>query len=323
MDRKAFESIGLGKRSSQTIAASTVGMLDRMFGTDEQASAQLNSGDESERRQGALSRLGRNRFIMRTFNLQNEAQAAEVNQLLKTLGDPKTSERERQKAQKELSSIQEGSTELGNLKKINESTAGSLDVLQNLRQTTEELLGSRIAPAMETAQNALLRIDQMIAKILGVFGMTTPAEDLENAISGKDVLNSTQIANMTPEQRQAALAQLNSQKSALDSKIDAARRSGRGVDGYAATALERQRSNVSANIKGLTEASMSPSQIAEAVNAALSKTSSPMSSSKESGDGMNQMIDLLKRNTEHAEKTARGVRGFGTLPASSSKTMGN
>lgn len=317
VDRQAFEAIGLGQRSSQTIAASTLNMLDRMFGSEGQASEMMNSGNASTRQAGALNRLSRNRFVMRTFGLQNEAQAAEVNQILKTLADPKSSEKQREKARQELANIQEGNTELGNLKRINESTAGSLDVLRNLRQTTEDILGSRIAPSIETAQRALLRIDQMISKLMGAMGFSTPQEAMQSAISGDSAINKQTLDLMSPDERSKAIAKMQELNAADQAKVDYGRKRGLFTGD-----IEERMDLRTKNMTEMQGASMTPGQVEDAVNRAISGRNSS-SGGEKLAPILKEILDPLKKTASSSERTARYSRGFGTLPATGSKTMGN
>lgn len=331
-DRRAFEAIGLGKRSGQTVAASTLGMLDQMFGSDKEINALLGSQNQGQRQAGALNRLSRNRFIMRTFGLQNETEAAEVNKLLQILADPKTTERKREQAKQQMAKIQEGSTELGNLKRINESTAGSLDVLKNLRDIEEDVIGGRIAPAIESAQRALLRIDQMISKLLGFFGFDTAQEDLEEAIGGSEKLTSQMIEGMSPAEKEAALTRMESARNSLEAKR-AALAGDSTMPGrdkfFQLSQLDQRIATQKANIKSLGGSLAGPTPMTEAQMSNLIENLKNPGASSKAPTKEKELVEWIKRQVEvmqdvakSSKDTAKHTRGMGGLPAATAKTVG-
>lgn len=190
-DAGAFQAMGIGGKTMQRVASATVGMLDQMFGSESEIKKQLN--DPETRQAAAQRQMSRQRLIMRTFGLTDEGQAAEVNQLLREAANPETSGKRQANIQKRLKDVKEGNTELGNLKAINKSSAGMLDVLKNKRISIEDAIGEQMAPVMVTMRDTLLSIDKMILDILmGIAkiipGMETPQSRYEQALEGDKVI---------------------------------------------------------------------------------------------------------------------------------------
>lgn len=187
-DRQAFEQTGIGGRTGQRVAQSTLGMLDQMFGSDEDIQSGLRSGDQGTRQAAAARRMQRLNFMRQQFGVQNEAQAAEINELLKKMADPQVMGKERAEVQKRMNEIQAGNTELGNLQKINESTAGSLDVLKNIHSSIKDELGAQMVPLFARLEQVMIKIDQALSGLLKFFGVDTPQDAVKDAVSGSDVL---------------------------------------------------------------------------------------------------------------------------------------
>lgn len=195
-DRKAFEELGIGGRTGQRVAQSTMGILDTMFGSDQQIN-DLMKGDKQQKQAGATRRLQRMNFIMNTFGLENEVQASEVNTMLRQMADPKTSVKKRQEIEKQIKDMQAGNTELGNLKLITKSTEGTWDAIKNQHQTIKDVLGGQVAPAMMSIDKTMMKLDAMLSAMLDFFGIETEGQKMEEAASGKDVLDQTTFDQLT------------------------------------------------------------------------------------------------------------------------------
>lgn len=198
-DEGAFKAMGIGDKTMQRVAKATVGMLDQMFGNEEDIQAQLK--DPKTRQAAAQRQMSRQRLIMRTFGLQDEGQAAEVNQLLREAAKPETSGKRQAEIQKRLKDVKEGNTPLGNLKSINKSNAGMLDILKNKKITVEDAMGAAMAPVMISMRDSLLSIDKMILDILNglakiIPGMDTPQSRLEESFEGDRVLDDEAAKNL-------------------------------------------------------------------------------------------------------------------------------
>ena len=187
-DRAAFGEMGIGGRTGQKVAASTINKLDQMFGTDSDIDKLLN-GSDSEQQAGATRRLQRNNFIMNTFGLDNEVQGAEVNKMLKEMADPDTSKKRQKELKDKIKNMSDGNSELGNLKLINKSTAGSWDVLKNLHRSIQDELGGKVAPALMSIDKTLMKIDMALSAMLNFLGIETPQEKLAKALSGEGTLS--------------------------------------------------------------------------------------------------------------------------------------
>lgn len=196
-DRSAFSELGIGGRTGQRVAASTMNRLDTMFGGDEEIDSLLQSDNASERQAGATRRLQRNNFIMNTFGLDNEVQAGEVNNLLREMADPNTSKKRQADIRKKVQEMSDGNSELGNLKLINKSTAGTWDAVKNLHETTRDVLGSKVAPAMISIDKTMMKLDAALSAMLDFFGIETPQEAMKEAISGTDVVNQDKFDQLT------------------------------------------------------------------------------------------------------------------------------
>lgn len=169
-DREMFEALGMGGDTGSKVARKTLDRLDRMFPEEKGAT----------REQKSLQRLSRNRFMMRAFGTGSEVDAAKITKLLEIISTG--SEPQRKKAKKDLEGLREGNSQLGNLKAINASSAGALNILKNLQTTQSDILGGRIAPAVEIMRDAVIRIDTMIGGIVGFLGGTTPGEALKGGL---------------------------------------------------------------------------------------------------------------------------------------------
>jgi len=226
-DAGAFKAMGIGGKTMQRVAQATVGMLDQMFGSESEIQNQLK--DPKTRQAGAQRQMSRQRLIMRTFGLTDEGQAAEVNQLLREAAKPATSDKRQGDIQKRLKNIKDGNTELGNLKAINTSNAGILDMLKNKKLTVEDSIGAQMAPVMISMRDSLLSIDKLILNILMglakiIPGMETPQSKYEEAQEGKRLITdekAQEIAKMPKKERLKELGKLG--KSGIDAQLEADR----------------------------------------------------------------------------------------------------
>lgn len=163
-DKKMFQMLGIGGSSHmKNVAGATLGTLDSMFGSEKDIGKQLGSRDKRTREGGALKRLSRLRYVMSTFGLQDEGQAAEVEGLL---GKAKTAGPiEQKRIRDRIKEIQESTPELENLKKINQSNEGILDILKHEKTTLEDLLGEATAAPFNSMNSFLNSIDSAILAI--------------------------------------------------------------------------------------------------------------------------------------------------------------
>ena len=169
-DREMFEALGIGGKTGKKVARATLDRLDRMFPEKPGATEEHKT----------LQRLSRNRFMMRSFGTTSEVESAKITKLLETILTG--SEPEMKAARKKIQDIQAGNTEIGNLKTINASTAGALEHLKHMRKTQLDVLGGRVAPAVEKMRSSLNRIDSMIGTIVGLLGGTNPEEALKGGL---------------------------------------------------------------------------------------------------------------------------------------------
>jgi len=181
-DRRTFEQAGIGGRTGQKVASSTVKVLDEMFGNDEEINKLLKSSDKDKKQAGSSRRMQRLNFIMNTFGLESEQQGAEVNALLGKLADPKTSKKERGDIQKQIEKIQSGSTELGNLKTLNSTNEGILDATKNVSETLKDQLGGQLTPIFTAMSKSMANVDGGLSALLNTLGIQTPEEKMKEDI---------------------------------------------------------------------------------------------------------------------------------------------
>lgn len=201
-DKKAFETLGIGGRNMGNIARSTMKNLDTLFGSDQDIDKMLSNPETSNA--GAQRRMQRNNFIMQTFGLRSEGQAAEVNKLLSEAANPETSAKKQADIQKKIKNMQAGNTELGNLQKINESTAAMVDILQNKKINVQDEMGAKLAPLFTSLDSVMMKIDASLVAILDFFGIQTASEKIQGSLSGQDLMNANDFEAATMGNKQKA-----------------------------------------------------------------------------------------------------------------------
>ena len=173
VDRQTFEALGIGGAGHmQGVASNTLGQLDRLFGSGEDIQKQLGSGDQNVRQGGALKRLSRLRYVMQSFGLKDEGQAAEVEGLLRQAST--ASPEEQKNIMRKVQDIKESTPELENLRKINSSNEGIFELLKNEKTTIEEAIGEATSGAFNTMNTLLNSIDKAILSIAETFGYESP-----------------------------------------------------------------------------------------------------------------------------------------------------
>ena len=195
-DRQALKSVGIGNRTGQKVASSAMKLFDQMFGGDAEID-KLMSGNQKQKQAGATRRLQRMNFIMNTFGLDSEVQAAEVNTMLRELADPETSIRKRQDIEKQMKNMQSGSTELGNLKLISKSVAGNWDETKKLHATIQDQLGTKLAPAFLTIDKTMMKLDAVLSSLLNFFGIKTADQKAKQALTGEDEISKGDFTQFT------------------------------------------------------------------------------------------------------------------------------
>ena len=208
-DIKAFKQLGMGGRTAQRVAASAMEMFDKMFGKDEVIDKLLGPESTGKQRQaGATRRLQRLNFIMNTFGLESEVQGAEVNQMLRKMANPKTDERDRAEIRQKIQQMQGGNTELGNLKIISKSTAGTMDAVKNLHETIKDEFGNKLGPVFTTLDRTMMKLDVALSGILDFFGIETAGTKLKEALGGKEGLTQEtfDVATGGSKKRQAEIS---------------------------------------------------------------------------------------------------------------------
>lgn len=209
VDRRAFQTMGIGGRTMGGVAQSTMKNLDTLFGSESLIDKMLKNPKTAQA--GAARRLQRNQFIMETFGLQNEVQASEVNRLLKDAADPRTSAEKQLKIQEKIKGMQKGTTELGNLQKINESTAAVADILANKTITTQDKMGEQLAPMFTRIDGVMVKLDASLIAIMDFFGVKTGADKLKPGLTGQEAITKDVFEQATmgdPQQRLAFSKQL-------------------------------------------------------------------------------------------------------------------
>jgi len=188
-DAMAFRGIGMGggQGTGQKVAKSFTDLMNTKFGTDEEAINLMRSGDPKKSGKGRAGRLQKNNFIMNAFGLENEVQAGEVSKMLTELGNGTTEKRKTQ-IKKRMAELEGGNSELGNLKLINKSTAGTWNVLKAQHRTIQDELGGQIAPAVMSIDKTLMNLDRALSAMLDYLGIKSPEEKVREALSGDKVL---------------------------------------------------------------------------------------------------------------------------------------
>jgi len=196
---KVMKSLGIGSGSTEgAVSKSVTSMLDDMFGSDAEINDMLQ--DPNKKSAGQEKRMSRLRFVMSNFGLKSEGEALEVDELLKQAST--ASPDKRKEIEKKIQKIQEGETDLGNLKMINKTLSGQHEVLAAIEKTLEKQLGDKIAPAMLEARSAILQIDKNFLKLLNFMGVEGE-ESKASFISGKEALTEDQMNTMVGDDPEA------------------------------------------------------------------------------------------------------------------------
>jgi hypothetical protein len=230
-DKKAFEELGIGGRTGTKIARSATNLLDTMFGSDEDVNKLLASKDKTKRQAGATRRLQRNNFIMNTFGLENEVQAAEVNKMLQDMANPEIGTKKKMEIEKKLKDMQSGNTELGNLKLISKSTAGQWEETKKLHATVKDEFGAKLAPAFLTMDKTMMKLDMALSAMIDFFGIESPDDRAKEALTGKDVLDKETLDQITmgdPKRQEEFSKKLANTFVEKQNKLEALEKSGKG-----------------------------------------------------------------------------------------------
>jgi len=186
-DKSMFKRTGIGGNNMKRIAGQTLNTLDDLFGTDEQNS-KLSQDQQDNKR---LQRLD---FVRRTFGLQSEVEASNVESLLKSARNGSKTE---EQVKKELNKIQSGNTELGNLKAINKSAAGQTQILKDIHESLLDEAGEDLAPIFNTLDKTMMKLDATLTSIMNFFGIESPDSVVDEGMKGKDVIDKESFSAMT------------------------------------------------------------------------------------------------------------------------------
>lgn len=186
-DKAMFKRTGIGGQNMKSIAGGTLNQLDQLFG-NEQTNAQLPQEQKDAKR---LQRLD---FVRRTFGLKSEVEAGNVEELLKSAQAGKITKEE---FKKKFENIQQGDTELGNLRKINKSAEGQIEILKSIHKSILDTAGEDLAPIFSGIDRTMMKLDATLSAIMGFFGIKTVQEQVTEATKGNDVITKEEYDNMT------------------------------------------------------------------------------------------------------------------------------
>lgn len=183
-DRKALESIGLGKNDSSQRAGGILNKIDELFspqkGDNEQ---QINDRN--------IQKLD---FTRRTFGLSSEVEAANVLELLRSV---ESGDKTREEAEKQFQKIQSGNSELGNLKLINKSTEASVGILKDIRKSILDEAGENLAPLFRGIDKTMMKLDATLSAMMGFFGIEAPDVAAKEGLSGAGAITQEELDQFT------------------------------------------------------------------------------------------------------------------------------
>lgn len=219
-DRRALESVGLGRNDASQRAGGILNKINELFSPQEGDNAQ-QTNDRN------IQKLD---FTRRTFGLSSEVEAANVLELLKSVRDGSKS---REEAEKELQKIQSGNSELGNLKMINKSTEASVSILKDIRQSMLDEAGENLAPIFRTIDKTMMKLDATLSAMMGFFGIEAPDVAAKEGLSGSGAVTQEELDQFTagdPEAQKKFKAELRSNYDANEKRIQEleSKRSGDG-----------------------------------------------------------------------------------------------
>lgn len=206
-DKAMFKRTGIGGNNMKRVAGQTLNTLDELFGTDEQNSKLSQEQQDNKR----LQRLD---FVRRTFGLQSEVEAGNVEQLLKSARDGSKSEAE---VKKELNKIQSGNTELGNLQSINKTAAAQTQILKDIHESILDEAGEDLAPIFNTMDKTMMKLDATLTSLMNFFGIESPDSVVDQGMKGQDVIDKDSFDAMTGGDKKKAAKM----KQELDDQIKA------------------------------------------------------------------------------------------------------
>lgn len=296
-DKKMFQGMGIGGQNSmQQVSGAILGQMDKIF----------------KGQHGSQNRLSRLRYIMSTGMAKDEGQASEVEGLLHRAQT--ATPKEQEKIMKQLNDIQDENKDpsLGELKKINSSTAGIYDVLQKTNKTQLDQLGEVTGGVFNDMDKLLTSIDGAILSLAKTLtGYKTPEEiDASLKQEGNSVMKNAESGMpVDPEDIKKI--------SSFDDQMDLYRDIKQKAD------IENQRGFMDVknqNYQNLLD-SGALSQAARQTQTD-DRLKSKLTTLDPQSAQYKRIADYLQHIAKHTQATASNTKQVGGLPAASSNTTG-